>query len=266
MKPGPLLGTGLLLAVLVALTTMTWHAAPDSPLQPRPLPACLPGGPAIQHVQVQPLRAGEITTAPLNASLYATSALSLRTCQAGTLSLTATGQGANHWGPQLSMYRNGRLLRTQDIQGQQVLTLPVKSGDHLTLAFTNDLFQLSRRYITVTRLKGPWCPDNPGYAEPGAWMRPSGDYGDITGGGTLYFRTCQSGKAQFRIEGIPEQNEPPTMQLQVSGHTIQTRPVTGRTLLQVNTTESGTIAFTVLNPSRTAGLDRKLYLKDIHIQ
>jgi len=228
-------------------------------------PSCRMDSPPLQLWEVTPTGAGE-RTQPNAITLYSTGMLVLQACRTGVLTFSASGTSPDDWGAQLTTIRNGQTIGVYEVGNMMTIKLAVKVGDHLSLAFTNDIILSPMRYITISRMKGPWCREKAGWAESEAWMRPGARYGDITGGGKLHFRTCQPGNAQFRVNGVKDQEASPIMQIQVNGKLAQTRPVFGHATVNVYTTRKSTITFTVLNPGKAAHGDRKLYLTDLHIK
>lgn len=260
------LGSLLLIIGVGALTALNYRASPEeASLTPLPRAACASPGPALSQLRVLPASAGEITASGQEVRLYSTGALFLRSCQDGQLTFTAQGQTAQGWWPQLAISRNGRLIEEEEVRGERHVSLRARAGDSFVLAFTNDPVFNARRYLTVTRRKGPWCPTDPGRAEGGAWMRPGGEYGDITGGGKLHFKTCGGGTALFRVEGVPADGQAPIMQVLVNGRPSESQAVTQRRLVSVQTSAPSIVTFTVLNPSQTPA-DRRLSLKDLALR
>lgn len=242
------------------------RSLPKTDLSPPPATSCANPGPILQHTRLFPEHAGEISITSGDINLYSTGVLSLQGCRSGLLTFTASGQEVKGWGSQLTIYQNGILVKIQEIEAEKTLSLKTKAGDNFMFALTNDAVAFNKRYLTVNRQKGPWCSTDPSQAEAGAWLRPSGDYGDITSGGKLHFRTCQNGKAQFRLEGVSEDGEAPIIQILINGKVFQSRKVEGRELISINITVPSEITFTVLNPSKSSFPDRKLYLKGMTIR
>ncbi|GGL90181.1 hypothetical protein GCM10010840_30270 [Deinococcus aerolatus] len=235
----------------------------------RPLPVttavtCAPDSPPVTVQNLMPGSAGTTSKpgeAGVHAHLSATGALHLRVCRTGSLQLKVRGVGSAGWGAQATILMEGRTQQTVNLDGSHVLNIPIAQPGLVTLAFVNHVGWVPARYLTVTRdPRGPWCAEKPPYREGRAWLRPGGDYGDITGGGRLNFPTCGAGQVSFRVTGQVKKGSPPQMQVRQNGRIVETRQVTQLILLTFALEEASLLTFTVLNPDVEVRSERSIYV------
>lgn len=222
---------------------------------------CVPDSPTVTVQDLMPASAGTTSQpgkAGVHAHLSEMSALHLRVCRTGILRLKVRGVGSGGWGAQATILVEGRTQRTVNLDGSQVLNIPIAQPGLVTLALVNHVDLVPARSLTVTRdPRGPWCAEKPPYREGGAWLRPGGEYGDIAGGGRLNFPTCGAGKVSFRVKGQVKKGSPPQMQVRENGRIVETRQVTQLTLLTFVLKEASLLTFTVLNPDLEVRSERE---------
>lgn len=153
-----------------------------------------------------------------------TSWLSADVCQAGTLTLRASGQKANGQSPRLSVFLNSQSLGDFAVGPRTTLNIALPSQGRLTLAYLNDYYSQEARVAFVGRIRftGSSCSAvrvNVPLETGGHWYEDYG-FATLNTDFPLKILPCQSGRLTAALWGRVAGGHYPEIELTQGGRTL----------------------------------------------
>lgn len=188
-------------------------------------------------------------------------------CTAGTLTVTADGQGAQGEEPQLDVSLNGRVIASEQFGSRRTVQIRVPQTGVLTLAYVNDLFLADVRLATLAqpRISGGRCTRINEVRTPlesaAGWDSASQSGTVLRGSPPMVMVPCGAGVLSVAIKGQAAAGEFPTLVFRQGGEVLR-RVQTGKTFTRTQMlVGAGPIEVTVDNPYAALRADRNLNLR-----